>query len=461
MQAFEERLISMENHWLMPRLRGWADRPALIWRREVWSYRQLCDAVDASAAELAQRGIAPGSTLAVCGDYSPKLCAVLIAALLNRNIVVPLASATAPRRGRLLELAEVQFAVEFDDQDVAQFSRFDRTVAHPLLRQLADCGSPGLVLFSSGSTGESKGSVLDFDKLLAKFQVSRPSYRTLVFLLLDHIGGINTLFHVLCHGGTLVTTHDRGPEMVCAAIEAHRIQLLPTTPTFLRMLLIADAIKRHDLRSLEIVTYGTEPMPPSTLAAVREALPWIRFKQTYGLSELGILPTQSRSSDSLWLKLGDAGFEHQIRDGVLWLRSQTAMLGYLNAPSPFDPDGWFNTQDLVDVDGDYIRILGRKSELINVGGEKVHPTEIENVLLQFPHIKDVTVSGRANPVTGQVVAAKITLLHAEGSDQLKQKVRKFCQARLEPYKVPVIIDIVAEDHHGARFKKSRNAAVEH
>ena len=84
------------------------------------------------------------------------------------------------------------------------------------------------------------------------------------------------------------------------------------------------------------------------------------------------------------------------------------MLGYLNAPSPFDADGWFNTQDLVETDGDYIRILGRKSELINVGGEKVHPTEIENVLLQLDNVKDVTVRGRPNPITGEVVAAKIT-----------------------------------------------------
>src|SRR5262249_48801996 len=153
-------------------------------------------------------------------------------------------------------------------------------------------------------TGESKASVLDLDRLLQKFQATRPAYRTLVFLLVDHIGGINTLFHALSHGGTIVTAPDRSPENVCAAIAAHRIQLWPTTPTFLRMLLIADAIKRPALSSLEVVPYGTEPMPASTLTAIREALPWVRFKQTYGLSELGILPTRSRDSGSLWLKLG-------------------------------------------------------------------------------------------------------------------------------------------------------------
>ena len=148
-----------------------------------------------------------------------------------------------------------------------------------------------------GSTGQSKASALEFNSLLEKFRTPRSAHRTLIFLQPDHIGGINTLAHVLCNGGTLVPAPERTAEAVCSAIAAHRIQLLPTTPTFLRMLLISDVIKRHDLSSLEIVTYGTEPMPTSTLEAIREALPRVRFKQTYGLSELGIMPTQSRGSD--------------------------------------------------------------------------------------------------------------------------------------------------------------------
>jgi acyl-CoA synthetase (AMP-forming)/AMP-acid ligase II len=448
----------MSRHWLSQRLRSWGDRSALIWRDETWSFTALCDGCDGWLEQLAQYGVKPGSTLAICGDYSPKLCALLLAALLNRNIIVPLASATAARWNRLMELAQVQFAVRFESDDSWHLTGFERAVTHPLLRQLVERDTPGLILFSSGSTGESKASVLDFDRLLAKFETPRPAYRTLVFLLLDHIGGINTLLHALSHGGTIVTIPERSPDAICAAIAAHRIQLLPTTPTFLRVLLISEAIRRHDLSSLEIVTYGTEPMPSSTLAAVHDALPQVRLKQTYGLSELGILPTQSRDSGSVWLKLGNAGFEHKIVDGVLWLRSQSAMLGYLNAPSPFDVEGWFNTQDLVESDGEYIRILGRKSELINVGGEKVHPTEIENVLLQLDNVKDVTVRGQPNPITGEVVAAKITLLAPEEPAALKQRVRRFCQARLERYKIPAVIDVVVEDHYSARFKKSRNRA---
>jgi acyl-CoA synthetase (AMP-forming)/AMP-acid ligase II len=447
----------MSRHWLSERLRSWGDRPALIGKNESWSFHQLCDGCDAWLRELALRGVKPGDTLAICGDYSPNVCALLLAAVLHRNIVVPLATATAPRWNELMNLAQVQFAVRFNGDDSWQAAALGHAVTHPLLRELKQREAAGLVLFSSGSTGQSKASVLDFDRLLAKFEQPRPAYRTLVFLLLDHIGGINTLAHALCHGGTIVTTRERHPDAVCAAIETHRVQLLPTTPTFLRMLLIADAVRRHDLSSLEIITYGTEPMPPTTLAAVREALPWVRFKQTYGLSELGILPTRSRESGSVWLKLG-TGFEHKIVAGVLWIRSPSAMLGYLNAPSPFEAEGWFNTQDLVESDGEYIRILGRRSELINVGGEKVHPTEVENVLLQIDNVKDVTVRGVPNAVTGELVAAKITPLVPEEPDVLKRRVRQFCHARLERYKVPAVIDVVVEEHHGARFKKTRGPA---
>src|SRR5262249_3978351 len=197
----------------------------------------------------------------------------------------------------------------------------------------------------------------------------------------------------------------------------------------------------------------------NTLVHARSALPLVRFKQTYGLSELGIMATQSRGSDSVWLKLGGRGFEHKIVDGVLWVRSSSAMLGYLNAPSPFDADGWFNTQDLVEVDGEYIRILGRKSELINVGGEKVHPAEIENVLLAFDNVKDATVYGRPNPITGQIVAARTTPIRPEDPNGLRRRLRSFCQGRLERFKVPTVIEIMEGAPQSSRFKKVQQGTV--
>ncbi len=74
------------------------------------------------------------------------------------------------------------------------------------------------------------------------------------------------------------------------------------------------------------------------------------------------MSTKSENSESLWMKIGGDGFEMKIVDGILYIRTQSAMLGYLNAPSPFDEEGWFNTKDKVEEKDGYIRILGRTTD---------------------------------------------------------------------------------------------------
>src|SRR6185503_11306385 len=103
--------------------------------------------------------------------------------------------------------------------------------------------------------------------------------------------------------------------------------------------------------------------------------------------------SQSRESGSLWMRVGGEGFETKIVDGRLFIRAAAAMLGYLNAPDPFDAEHFFDTGDLAEVDGEWLRILGRRSEVINVGGNKVFPLEVENVLLDLANVEDVTVHG--------------------------------------------------------------------
>ena len=325
-----------------------------------------------------------------------------------------------------------------------------------LLADFRARGEPGLILLSSGSTGSIKASLHDFSRVLANYQgrQTRP-YRTLAFLMLDHIGGINTLLHILTSGGTVVTLSERTPEAICTGIERHRVQLLPTTPTFLRMLLISDAYKKNDLSSLELITYGTEPMPTATLQSLHAAFPGVRLKQTYGLTEVGILPTKSEQDDSLWLAVGGPGYETKIVDNVLWIRTKMAMVGYLNAPSPFDAEGWFNTGDVVEQRGDFIRFMGRKSEIINVGGEKVFPAEIENFIQQLDNIKEVTVRGRSSPITGNIIVATVELVEPEDADDLEERVRAACRRRLAPFKVPAMVEVASKTLCGDRFKKIR------
>jgi len=94
---------------------------------------------------------------------------------------------------------------------------------------------------------------------------------------------------------------------------------------------------------------------------------------------------------------------------MLQIKARSAMLGYLNAPSPFTEDGWFITGDSVEVDGDYIRVLGRKSEMINVGGEKCIPSRLESVIQEMDNVLEVTVYGEKNRVLGNIVCCERSL----------------------------------------------------
>jgi acyl-CoA synthetase (AMP-forming)/AMP-acid ligase II len=144
-----------------------------------------------------------------------------------------------------------------------------------------------------------------------------------------------------------------------------------------------------------------------------------------------------------------------VVDGLLEIKARSAMLGYLNAPSPFTSDGWFMTGDAVEVDGEYFRILGRKSEIINVGGEKVYPAEVESVIQLMPGVKEVSVVGEANAMTGQIVVARVRLSSSESLSDFRRRMRAHCAPLLARYKIPQKVELVGEDLHTERFKKIR------
>lgn len=445
----------MAVDWLLERMSLWQDDPALIWFDGVTTYEELLQQVAYWQLQLDEQDIKTGQVVALYGDYSPKACALLLALIERNTIIVPLTEAAQAHYQEFIEIAEVELVISFDQNDDWTWCRRNVTVSNPLTAQLRATGEPGLVLFSSGSTGKSKAALHNFTHLLEKFKVSRHRMCTLTFLLLDHIGGINTLFYTLSNGGMVVSVRHRDPEVVCRAIECYRVELLPTSPTFLNLLLISEAYKRYDLSSLKLITYGTEVMPASTLQRLHELLPAARLLQTYGLSELGILRSKSKDSGSLWVKVGGEGFETKVVDGILWIRAQSAMLGYLNAPSPFDAKGWMNTGDMVEVEGEYIRILGRKSEIINVGGQKVYPAEVESVLLQMDNVKDAVVVGEKNPITGHIVTARVNLFESEDLRAFKQRMRAFCRDKLASYKLPVKVEISGQEQFNTRYKRVR------
>jgi long-chain acyl-CoA synthetase len=448
----------MHTDFLLDGFRRNSGQDAVVWLDQAFSYAWLVDAVGRWTDFLRDRAVARSTVVSLEADFSPTSIALLLALVEHGAIIVPLTPSVEAKKPEFRAIAQVEATIAVASDDRPHLHTTGVVATHDLFAGLRSSGRPGLVLFSSGSTGTSKAAVHDFVPLLEKFKVPRHSLRTLTFLLFDHIGGVNTLLYVLSNAGCVVTVPNRSPELVCAAIEKHRVQLLPTSPTFINLLLASEAYAHHDLSSLELVTYGTEVMPESTLARFHRLLPRVRLLQTYGLSEVGILRSQSKSADSLWVKVGGEGFETRVVDGLLQVRAQSAMLGYLNAPSPFTADGWLPTGDAVEVDGEYLRIHGRQSDLINVGGEKVYPAEVESVLGSMEGVKDVTVIGEANPITGQMVTAKVKLTTSETLPEFRKRMRLFCLDKLPAFKTPQKVVLVNDAMHGERFKKMRRGS---
>ncbi|MDM8517686.1 hypothetical protein QUF76_15930 [Desulfobacterales bacterium HSG16] len=105
--------------------------------------------------------------------------------------------------------------------------------------------------------------------------------------------------------------------------------------------------------------------------------------------------------------------------------------------------------------GDFIRILGRESEIINVGGEKVWPAEVEEVIQIMDEVEDVAVKGIENPITGQMIQASVKLAINETRSEFRKKMRAFCKDRLQPFQIPQKVILTDEPFHGGRFKKMR------
>jgi acyl-CoA synthetase (AMP-forming)/AMP-acid ligase II len=286
---------------------------------------------------------------------------------------------------------------------------------------------------------------------MKRFETPRPTLKTINFLLFDHIGGLNTLLHTLFNKGTVVAPNSRRVEDILATCAEHEIEVLPTTPTFLRMMLMSGLIPESVPKTLRIITYGTERMDQPTLDALCELLPNVDCRQTFGMSELGIVRVKSESRDSLFMKVGGEGVETRVVDNVLEIRSETRMLGYLNAETPFDNEGWYNTKDIVEEKDGYYKVTGRTSEVINVGGLKFMASEVERVALQYRYVELVKVEAKTNPITGQHV--ELTVQSATNNEIDKAGLKTFLSEQLPNHMMPKRIKVESVSV-GHRFKRA-------
>ena len=389
--------------------------------------------------------IKQGEVVALIGDFDERTIADLLQLIERKVILVPLTPETISDHEYFFECAKVEWVVENGTARQISIRK-----EQPLLNELRLRGNPGLILFSTGTTGRPKAILHDFSLFLQRYLTPRPALITLNFLLFDHIGGINTLLHSMFNSGLVISIEKRSVEEVLKTCDAFKVEVLPTTPTFLRMMLMSGLVGDNFPKSMKVITYGTERMDQFTLLKLAELLPNVDFRQTFGMSELGILRVKSESRTSLFMKVGGEGVTWKVDDGVLKIRSDTRMMGYLNADSPFDQDGWYDTKDLVEVKGEFLKVVGRTADVVNVAGLKFLTSEVETIAMKYPGISDLSIFVKSNPITGQHIEMTIRVIDEVEFE--KERFKEYLGSRLARHMMPqkIIFGDIAINH---RFKK--------
>jgi len=376
----------------------------------------------------------------IYSDYTFHSISLLLS-LSDLNInIIPLVKTTESEYQEKVESVNPHLILSFNDDNKLIIKNYKLTPKKEnVFNDVTNKGDTGIVLFSSGTTGRPKVMIQNLTKIISYIKVPRrqKTLRFIILLMFDHIGGLNTLFNCLINGSPFVIPQDRSPSLVISLINKYQVNILPTTPTFLNLLMIDESFDSSKLKSLKLITYGTERMSEIILNKLNSSLPKVKLLQTFGTSETGILKTQSKSSNSLFFKIVDDKKEYKIVGGELYLRSKTQVNGYVNHNNDsFLNDGWYATGDLVETDDDYIKIIGRKNKLINVGGLKVLPKEIEDVINSVNGVDDSTVFSEQNNIVGNIVCAKI-FTQLENTKGLKSEIKSVCRKNLDKYKVPV------------------------
>ena len=317
--------------------------------------------IEQKSIDLAE--VKSGDVVALIGDFNPKSILILLQLIEKKAIIVPLTNETKLQHEYFFNTALVDFVIK--DSSI---KRLKQTQSHQFINKLRKQNHGGLIAFSTGTTGRPKAILHDLTLYMKRFETPRPTLKTINFLLFDHLGGLNTLFHTLFNKGTIVAPKSRNIDDILDTCALHKVEVLPATPTFLRLMLLSGLVPEKVPKCLKIITYGTERMDQPTLDALCEQLPKIDFRQTYGMTELGVVRVKSKARDSLFMKIGGEGVKTRVVNNILEINSETRMLGYLNEDSPFDEKGWYNTKDLVEQQDGFYKIIGRSNEVINVGG---------------------------------------------------------------------------------------------
>ena len=242
-----------------------------------YSYKDLTTQIQKYSQELVGK-IQKGDVICIKSDYSFHCIALLLALAQKACIIVPIVPTTDSEFQNKVSAASVGKIITFN-KSFLEFEKqtFSGGTSYENYEIITTQGNCGLVLFSSGTTGTPKVMVHDFTNLIEKFEKPKKTRNLnfLLFLLFDHIGGINTLLNCLNSGAEITIPLNRNPEYILNLIQEKKVQILPTTPTFLNLMLMTENFDKYDLSSLKMITYGTERMPQALLDKVKGKIPHV------------------------------------------------------------------------------------------------------------------------------------------------------------------------------------------
>lgn len=309
-------------------------------------------------------------------------------------------------------------------------------------------GTTEWIVPTSGTTGEPKLIAHDFRSLTRALKPANEKSKLLRWGLLyspTRFAGLQVLLQALVGGSAIIAPDD--PADVDAAVPLlarHRCNALSATPSLWRKLAFSGHLGSLEL---EIVTLGGEAADQKILDTLRACYPQATIRHIYASTEAGVgfSVADGRSGFPLsYLDSPPPGIQLRMgENGMLLLRPKSVAQRMVSSHPPLsDHDGWILTGDLVEVRDDRCHFLGRESGAINVGGQKVHPGHVEEILLEVPGVVATRVFGKPNPVLGALVAADVVAEPGTDPSELRRRIAEHCKHRLERYQTPALINFV-------------------
>ncbi len=475
------------------------DREFLVYGERRLSYADMDQEARNLAAALAGLGLRPGDAVAIVLPGWPEWFVALLAAARIGAPVVPLdpaatfhelkfqlrqagvRAAIIPERyggcdylelfdDLLPELPDLSYVVHVGADDVwidnrvfayTDLQNKGRTASLPTLTG-DPAALPLAILYTSGTMGKPKGVVLSHESLVGNAMLTgealtlQSGERVLGALPLFHVFGVSVAVGAIAFGATLVLQETFNPGEALVLMERERVTVCHGVPTMFELLMRERGFAGRDLSALRTGIVAGSTVPPSLVRRIRT---WCDVEVAYGLTETGPTISLTRPDDPAELRETTVGrplpgVEVRVVDvvtgnpqgqeavGELAVKSAGVMLGYHRMPDEtrksYSSDGLFLTGDLATYDASgFIRIAGRRKELIIRGGHNVTPREVEDALRPHPAVGDVCVVGAPHEVLGEMICACV--VPVEGAIVTGDELREFCREHLVDYKVPDVV----------------------